>query len=288
MPLFCIVSGFLMQKSLGKEVQIREFWMTVLRRLGIPFAAALAIWYLIRVYEGLWTFSPELLLVPWVHLWFVWAYLLSLVMLYAGNSRKSLYWMLGGTGTYSFIAFTVLNGDYVQPILYNGCLGYLPGLRRFTDLMIRIPSYLFFFILGAWFWEKRNDLQSARIFIVAGLFLLSVRVYLWNQTDLANDAILPGALFVVGNALVGCLVPWFASKGENGPGFPFITWLGLNTLFLYLYHPLVLAVFERILGRGSLIGWLVSALTLIGMAILQTVLVRWRFARTLFLGVRSI
>jgi len=75
--------------------------------------------------------------------------------------------------------------------------------------------------------------------------------------------------------------------GQSGvrlPPVPLVTWLGMNTLFIYLYHPLILALMERTFGREPWVGAGLSLLTLIGLGAVQRGLGRWAMTRTLFLG----
>lgn len=223
MPLFIGLAGYLFNLESARTRPLAITLRKYGQRLIIPWAVACGV-YLTSATQ----LTPLSLLTvplrPPFHFWFV--PVMMTFILIAALSRRSPLAMLGFAIPVSIAAMYVLG---VQHVIQQGYAAWLPDRRFFI-----YPIYFFY---GLWVAQRRLD----RTKLYAALALAPIGL-LWWCTLYVHPSI-PGevAASLITSLSLICLLPGIRSASLV---LPLIGGIGRQSLFFYLWHPMVFALWS--------------------------------------------
>ena len=233
MPLFAAVSGYLFPWNEMKKMPLGWTFSRYWRRPILPWLMAVGVYALVNaapVFLSLpaplntvsaqllspdfWSHLSQQLIHPFFHLWFIPAYLLWI----------SLSWTLTRLR---------LSWSWIMPIGVAASL-----ISQFLNLPY--PSYYLFFVLGGFFrWHKR--VLPERLITSPTLLLLAARIALFYYP---NPILEPAVFFGLNVCLIRLMVLFM--ERQRGDRYPFLEWIGVNSLAIYLWHVLPLLLVYRL------------------------------------------
>ncbi|WP_137898883.1 acyltransferase, partial [Sphingomonas sp. 2SG] len=234
MPLFIGLAGYLFNLKSARTRPLTSTLRKYGQRLIIPWAVACAV-YLTSATQ----LTPLSLLTvplrPPFHFWFV--PVMMTFILIAALSRRSPLAMLGVAIPISIAAMYMLG---VQHVIQQGYAAWLPDRRFFI-----YPIYFFY---GLWVAQRRLD----RTKLYAALALAPIGL-LWWCTLYVHPSI-PGevAASLITSLSLICLLPGIRSASLV---LPLIGGIGRQSLFFYLWHPMVFALWSSsgVIGMSMLL-----------------------------------
>ena len=234
MPLFIGLAGYLFNLESARTRPLTSTLRKYGQRLIIPWAVACAV-YLTSATQ----LTPLSLLTvplrPPFHFWFV--PVMMTFILIAALSRRSPLAMLGVAIPISIAAMYMLG---VQHVIQQGFAAWLPDRRFFI-----YPIYFFY---GLWVAQRRQD----RTKLYAALALAPIGL-LWWCTLYVHPSI-PGevAASLITSLSLICLLPGIRSASLV---LPLIGGIGRQSLFFYLWHPMVFALWSSsgVIGMSMLL-----------------------------------
>ncbi|WP_081974287.1 acyltransferase family protein [Sphingomonas taxi] len=234
MPLFIGLAGYLFNLESARTRPLTSTLRKYGQRLIIPWAVACAV-YLTSATQ----LTPLSLLTvplrPPFHFWFV--PVMMTFILIAALSRRSPLAMLGVAIPISIAAMYMLG---VQHVIQQGYAAWLPDRRFFI-----YPIYFFY---GLWVAQRRQD----RTKLYAALALAPIGL-LWWCTLYVHPSI-PGevAASLITSLSLICLLPGIRSASLV---LPLIGGIGRQSLFFYLWHPMVFALWSSsgVIGMSMLL-----------------------------------
>lgn len=233
MPLFLVVSGYLLNTARLRERRLRGLWKTYAPRVLLPWTIAYVVFNIL-------SFSTELpehgwdwwlaVLYPWYHLWFVPAFLGMVLLTWAVVRRwisPVALWVLLAVST----TFTLL-----FPLAFDGFLGN-KGLWLYVGDK-RIWYYLCFFVLGTCLSGVRISDAAKYMAAAVALAAAAGRLYsFWADLSPLAEA----TVWLSLNGALGVLTANLFQVAERGPArHPVLAFVGKESLPFYLWHVLPL------------------------------------------------
>lgn len=248
MPLFIGLSGYLFNLDRARAAPVVALLRRYYPRLILPWIVACVVHVTLTRPLDLGT-PLSVILWPPFHLWFV--PVMMAFILAAAATRWSPDAMLIAAVPISIGAMYLLGVGHLPPALYD----WLPDRRFFI-----YPVYFFF---GLWIARHRSDPPRQR-----AAALLAAIGFLW-WCSLYDS---PGVAAEVAAELIACL-PLIALlpivAGWHLP-LPVIGVIGRNSLFHYLWHPMVFALWRVCRADGLML----LALSLMTLVVLQRLIAR--------------
>lgn len=212
MPLFFCVSGYLFNYSKIKELSFSALIHKYLFRIIIPFVIALIVYNLILYLQD------GYLAYIYYHLWFILSYLFCILV----------YW-----------SFFKLNGSFKFMIVLSISIYIITKLISKFDLFentyydilnlsIR-PYYILFFTLGVIL--RKRELKDS--FLNKAILLLSIVGYLF-LFSYPKSSFIPLCFLLLNISLAYFAISHLQNNYQN----KFLTWVGINSMSMYLWHML--------------------------------------------------
>jgi len=240
MPLFTALSGWLVNWEMLGGLSVGGLGKKYRDRVIIPWVLALIVYglannpgFLSHPSQFIPTI-PSGIIRPFLHLWFIPAYL----------SWILISWLLlkfGLTISKIFIISLFLSGfcAYLryEPALVNGALSD-------TLLTTCRPDYYIFFVLGGFLRNYKKMPPIGLTLPLSMLFFIGeVLLFYYPNPSLSI------VLFFVANGSLICLVLSLA-ESRKSLASPFLEWVGLNSLGIYLWHVLPILIAFRYVSYG--------------------------------------
>jgi len=279
MPIFLFISGYLVNTKALKESSLVLLFKKYLFRLIIPWVIAVFVYSLIENRQDIFHNIFRIFYRPYYHLWYVpsiLAFVFSVFFLMKIKIKIELVLIL-------FIPLTyILNYIYVSPgvnkYIHSELISILSYLFR--------PQYYLYFVLGIFIKKHLNVIGSVRfryLIIAGGIFLL-LNIFLFYVNDNLNKK-LTAFTFIVQNILFALFAIKFITG--NSQYFVrkkigvFISWLGRESLGVYLWHVLPILLVKHIIISNY---YLFTTLSLIIFLIIIKLMDKYKFSRQYFLG----
>ncbi|MFZ7103619.1 MAG: acyltransferase [Peptococcaceae bacterium] len=290
-PLFIFISGFVLfyNYRYDPRLKVGDFWKKRLKGVLIPYLIWTMIFYGFFILAGYYTFSwsfffKKLFLADMVyHLYFVLLiiqfYLLFPIFHYLFNKEHAVL-MLG--------ILLALNLLFMK-------FAYFPYADRF------FLQYIFFFALGCFFAKNKEQLSvlitGNKYFLGAGYLLItgifSYQFYLYYALQKTISGFFINVTWLVFTS-ISIIFAYYAALQISAWGGKrkFMDKIGAASFYIYLSHPLVLMISEKVLrklGYASLTGGFlfnsaVICLTVIPLSVYYTDYKKGSFRIPRFLG----
>lgn len=280
MPMFLGISGFLLTAGSLGSLSFGQLVRKYFFRMLLPWAVALVLytiadhWSVIRSGGATRATIAGWILYPDYHLWFVSSLFIMIVLLWAIVKLKiSPLVVLGAATVFTISWMLVFKGNAMAD---PKALHWMGEKRTWT--------FFSFFLMGYCARNYRLPALPAAVVLALAAGALALRVAgFYCVTNLYVRAM----IFIFLNAvlILGAL-PVLARM--NWRGVAWIAWIGVNSLFVYLWHPFVkLATHEWLLPRVSLPQYyvLTVALMAVVLAVIYLIASRVRPLRAVFMGI---
>lgn len=251
MPFFVCISGILFADNWWKykESGYKTFFIKKAKRLLIPYLAVTTIGYIIACLVSivlpklaekiigrisLKGFINAVLLCEnnvCEHLWFIYVLLLVQIIAFLLYSHR-----MCGKKTIICLYLISLISAYV-----NG------SIFRFPGVLVRVPQYLFWFILGPLLWKHKDKLWMKTLGILWGAEVLFSTIsldgllILRNVGSIFNDKLYAYTFTHINELILslgGFVVVYFFTKEIKNNNFcnRKLTYIGNKSMIIYLYH----------------------------------------------------
>ncbi|WP_176592347.1 acyltransferase [Sphingobium sp. EM0848] len=221
MPLMVGISGYLLNVTRTRSDSASNLFSRYGRRMLLPWAFA-GIVYMLASGEALrWTLPFDLLFRPPFHLWYV----------------PTLFFMIMLTRLLPFspLALLAVGAPVSLAIMYGFGLGHGPvgdSLLSLDSRFLRYPVYFFFGMMMAERPISRRHLPIAVIVMLLGLFWWS------GLYDADNELAFVPARLLMNLGQIALLPTLSAWRADFAP----VSAIGRDSLFFYLWHPMVMGV----------------------------------------------
>jgi fucose 4-O-acetylase-like acetyltransferase len=240
MPLMVGISGYLLNVARTRTASAPDLLSRYGRRMLLPWAFAGIVYMLVSGEALRWTLPFDLLFRPPFHLWYVPA-LFFLIML-----TRLL--------PFSPLSLLAICAPVSLAIMYGYGLGHGPvgdSLLSLDSRFLRYPVYFFFGMLMAERPASRHHLPLALAVAMLGL------VWWSGLYDAGDDFAYVPARLLMNLGLIALLPTLSALRLDFAP----VNAIGRDSLFFYLWHPLIMGV-VIMTGVGALATLALSILLL--------------------------
>ncbi|WHO39193.1 acyltransferase family protein [Sphingobium sp. AP49] len=243
MPLMIGISGYLLNVTRTRTAPFDDLMTRYGRRMLLPWGVAMLIYVLASGVQFSWELPLDMLLRPPFHLWYVPA-LFLLILLTRLVPLSPLLLLAIGTPV-SLVTMYAFGLDH-------GPVG--GGLLAPDSRFLRYPVYFFFGMLVA---ERSMPKRYLGIILLVG----ALGLFWWSDLYGTGDALgfVPARLLMC-LALIALLPSLAATRFHFAP----INRIGRDSLFFYLWHPLVMGLLAIVDPHGGVI--LCGALVLLYLA----------------------
>lgn len=253
MPLFIGISGYLLHYEKIKDMSFAELVKKYFFRVGIPWIIAVNVYFLYNHTELIQNFGNldagallnEYLtsyIEPYLHLWYVPAFLLYVFLTWGIIQLAERYW-----------------SDRKDIYIVLGISASIISIVSFYN---RIPSiklyYFIFFVLGMLAKELICDMQETkkhmfrnRMLVLSMLFLTGRILLFFTQFELAQQVSL--YYYVLNIPLLALLI--LGCERRKLPKCRIIEFLGRESLAVYLWHMLGKNAVADIIGREDQLAY---------------------------------
>lgn len=255
MPLFIGISGYIINTEKIKTLSLTQLFNKYLLRLVIPWIFAVIIYSFYLNFSQIHNlvnlkFWLTTLFTPFYHLWFIPAYLSWVIIEWFFLKSKikfkyQLFLVLLVSGVSSLL---VLFTDAYPSFLLFKFTDSLPSKIEsilFVSLNLFRPQFLFFFILGIWFktFDFKQHINKLNLLLISCLPIIVFLYYF--RSDLVSFV-----LFFIFNSLLLSIVV-HGVKANVFDLSPKIESIGINSLFLYLYHVIPILIIKNYISINN-------------------------------------
>lgn len=246
MPLFIGLTGFLFSLERAREMPLPRLLRRYYDRLMLPWLVALAV-YLTTTHQ-LDALTPFHVFVrPPYHFWFVPVMMAFIVA--AALTRRSPLFMLGLAIPASIAAMYVFGVGYATQQPH----AWMPDRRFFI-----FPIYFFY---GLWVARRQTDGSK----LIAAAIVAPIGILWWCSLHGRPNLNAEVAASLLSSLALICLLP---IVGGLSVSIPVIAGVGRNSLFFYLWHPMVLAMWSS----AGFSGMSMLMLTLLSLFVVGTLI----------------
>lgn len=253
MPLFFGISGFLLNPYKLKELSLKDFLKKYGKKLFLPWASAVMIYYFIECYKNHATLtlisSLKLLILrfisPYYHLWFLQSLMVFIfitwLLLRFLKKKIALFFM----GFLAILGF-LLCCYFWNKTGYSGWLKYL----RMAIVHFQFDNY-FYFLFGMLLFAKIETLEKHKAIGISSLAIGSTALvfrFFMYQSALPLSEVHSIYYALVDLPLLTTIIYFSRSKKSEAFCFLPLTFLGQHTLPIYLWHILLKEFFLLIYG----------------------------------------
>jgi peptidoglycan/LPS O-acetylase OafA/YrhL len=270
MPVFVGISGVLFNIKYINEINVQQLFKKYAFRLLLPWALAVTFYYFFTLYQFSETFSVSSFIrafvFPYYHLWFIPAFLSWVVFTWGLKKLKvSNDKLLAISAALSLVSTVLLK--YPELISPNfSTPDILKALIRSYG-----PHFYFFFVLGIYLKNKTLD----QINLLNYIF-----IYLYYYPNSSISFI----NFFLFNGFIINLILKIATKNLVRSN-PFMEWLGVHSLAIYLWHVLPIGLCHIVFGTDNLnMFYIIVALLQVSLMISYLYLVKVDFLRKYVFG----
>lgn len=251
MPFFVCISGVLFANywSKYKESGYKSFFVKKAKRLLIPYLAVTMIGYIIA--------SIMSIVLPGVAEKIIGKISLKGVInavLFCENNICEHLWFIYVLFLVQIIAFVLyshcMRGKKTLICLYSVSLlvAYVNGsIFRFPGVFVRVPQYLFYFIIGPYLWKNKDKSWMKALGIVWGgevLFSLvstDALLILGNTGSIFNNRLYSYVFSRINELILNiggfsALYSFVKEIKRNNFCYRALTYLGRNSMTVYLFH----------------------------------------------------
>ena len=240
MPLFIGISGFLFNSEKMKQLSFGGIINKYLFRMLIPWAIAMIVYTVTPNFETTYSLPSLLFFIPFYHLWFVVAYLMWIIVMWAllkaDLKLSTIFWgaLIVSIGTKFLLEY---------PNLYN----FSPLASQAIETLLRTfkPFFFIFFVTGMVF--KKVDLnaylQPAAVGTILGALGFSA---LFFAPSLPTKIIL---FYLFNGAFLAFLLA--LAQKDRLPYSNLFEWMGKNSLAIYLWHMLPIILIQHLIGEEN-------------------------------------
>jgi len=275
-PLFVLISGFVLYHRYGADVPLRDFYFRRFGKVLVPYAAFSVIYLGYAGLENGWFPSPGKCLwklltgTSYYHLWFIrliaQVYLLYPVLakFYRHFERRGMARRLL-LGALVFQTFANIGRHVMKELLPNA---------EILDFVLTFTRYIFYFLLGMWVSRNRQKLSAAidrsvkryalpAVPLYALLIFLHVQVLLSGIERHGSTSAIPDIdripiVFVrIVTQIISLIVSYKAVRflmQRPGVWSAVILRIGMLSFGFYLLHPLMLSIVIRMLEQWFSLG----------------------------------
>ena len=271
-PYFFLASGFFLKRKIGEDEPSGAV-KGYLRRLLLPFSIFSIVWIAqmlvddaiegLGIGESILGVIQSILFFPRGALWYVWASILGVVMLYPFLRKRKLIYALP-VALVLYIAGLLANNYY---FLANGITWLKPIVDGYLSICLTSNNAPFvgfvFLLIGMLISEydeklagKRGVIACALLLAVSGVLMVCEAKFIWDKGNIAGD----GAFYV--SQLVYVPAAFFLSTKVKCPHFSrgltdTAKWMSTGIYFLHvpvlwIMHRIAEHILPRIPGLSRL------------------------------------
>lgn len=246
MPLFIGLTGFLFSLERARTMALPRLLRRYYDRLMLPWLVALAV-YMTTTHQ-LGALTPwHVFARPPYHFWFVPVMMAFIVT--AALTRRSPLFMLGIAIPASIAAMYAFGVGYATQQSH----AWMPDRRFFI-----FPIYFFY---GLWVARRETDRSK----LIAAAIVAPIGILWWCSLYASPDLNAEVAASLLSSLALICLLP--VVRGQSF-SIPVIAGIGRNSLFFYLWHPMVLALWSS----SGFSGMPMLVLTLLSLFVIGTLI----------------
>ena len=268
MPMFFFISGYLLNFNKLKENNFFQLFDKYKFRLIIPWMVAVSVFFLIRVYTmdevtlSYKSFFASYIF-PFYHLWYVPCFLFFLFLtLFLIKLKVNLTFMLLISLLVYLAHFFITNKYYLS-----------------FNHVFRL-QYYFYFVFG--FYLVNKNFQKTFLTDFAKIRIGFLILFILNGILFYNFSLkISPILFLLQNILLAGIIVNFISLQSFS--YEALTWLGKNSLGIYLWHVIPIIVGWTFINNLSLYYGVTMGLLIIS-GFCYYFLVKFAFFRTYFFG----
>ncbi len=229
MPLFIMLSGFLLNTNKLQNLNIKELINKYLFRVIIPWCFAVIVYWSCKNYELLLSFKalPSILkwyIIPYYHLWFIPSFLIWIFMtwfLLKLNVSINRILLIGSVISLIWYFFRL------HPETYSNV-----SSNATIDMVLKKYGFHFyiFFVAGIYFKNAFKSTIKKKYYIIAlGGIIVNMCLFFYPNTHLSYIN------YFVFNISFGLIVLFLAKK-KYFRTQKYIEWMGENSMGIYLWH----------------------------------------------------
>lgn len=278
MPVFVGISGVLFNIKYINEINVQQLIKKYAFRLLLPWSLAVVFYYFFTLYQFSETFSVSSFIrafvFPYYHLWFIPAFLSWVFMTWGLKKLKlSNNKILAISALLSLVCTVLLKYPELISPTFN-----TPDILK---AIIRSygPQFYFFFVLGIYLKNKTLDQINLLNYIFPTIGLV-ITIYLYYYPNSSISFI----NFFLFNGFIINLILKIATKNLIRSN-PFMEWLGVHSLAIYLWHVLPIGLCHIVFGTDNLnVFYIIVALFQVSLMISYLYLVKVDFLRKYVFG----
>lgn len=277
MPLFIGVSGYLFNANKIIDIKLIDLIKKYQFRVIFPWIIAIIIYFLLMNYQkGSYSILGlvKAFVYPFFHFWYIPAFLSWVIMTWLFKKFKL------SNQTIFLIALIISLISYLLkmiPELYQN-FGLLSSATNIVLYTFR-PYFYLFFMLGVLY----NNLQLNKpriIEYILPIILFALVIILFYYPN-KNLSVLN--FFLFNASLINLVLKLAVNKMMLT--FPFLEWIGLNSLGIYLWHMIPIMLCKSLIGKENLIIYYFAAILLEFMFLLiYYYLLKINFIKKYFFG----
>lgn len=265
MPLFLAISGFLIKERSFLNMKFSFLIKKYSQRLIIPWVISSIIFFIINnyvsiinsksIFEILVLFIVSLIIFPYHSLWFIASLFIFIIITWILKQRnvsdKTIFILSIGLVRLILIILELLNSNPQISFIYR-------GIREYR------LKYYFFFFLGYYIRNRELYFRNYHLMLSSTILLLFIRIISYTlEIKVAFLYEIP-VFYFLNVSLIFFSLNYLINLDFKK--FSSIKWSGVNSLPIYLYHPLgytlLLNYYSSIVNQYSSI-WFVSNLLVI-------------------------
>jgi fucose 4-O-acetylase-like acetyltransferase len=239
MPLFLGIFGFLIKDY---KFENNKYYYKKLRRLILPFFTGSVVYFMLShvlYYHNLFTFDTlksflKILIIPSFahpHLWYLYSTGIQFCLLFALYKTHTLNARLKLEYFAFFLFFAIIiNYTVPQDVIFE-------FKRTFGWFIFTLTGFLISNSFIPYYYNHLCVRSKAIIIALLStiyLILNIIHIMFYNSTV---DELLLSFLFVISNVLLIIIVLLVINNNKK-VSIPIFNYLGINSLIIYLYHPL--------------------------------------------------
>lgn len=242
MPIFLFISGYLVNVQKLEKESLPGLFRKYFFRLIVPWTVAVIIYSLIEYKYNILGKGFYILYHPFYHLWYIPAFLSYIFCTYFLVKLNIKI----KTIVLALLPLTIfLNFIYISP----GVNSYFDSNLISNISNLFRPQFYFYFILGIFFKNNLKIINKYKLLYLLIILLLSffVNILMFYAQINNFNKLISVVTLIIQNSLIGLFVVKFLNTDlslltDKKIGL-FISWLGKESLGIYLWHvlPLLLA-----------------------------------------------